>query len=284
MEKTSQTRILATALGLATLLICVLGALNFIRETNYEQPTDGVWWLESQGGLKAERVPLDSPAHREGVRTGDILTEANTRPTPTVAPLQREMLRSGTWNRIRYSLLRNGSPLDIQVILEPTDRTRNQGLRLIALVYLAIGLYVLFRRWTAPKATHFYLFCLVSGVLYAFRYTGQFDTMDWLFFWGNVLATALQPALFLHFAVTFGEARSSLRRRLFSALLYVPGFCSCFCTSAPSQAGWPRNGSATGSTRSTSPTWRSTTSSPPPSSGSATAAPAKRWNASNSSG
>ena len=61
MEKTSQTRVLATVLGLATLLLCVLGALNFVQENNYEQPTDGVWWLESQGGLRAERVPVDSP-------------------------------------------------------------------------------------------------------------------------------------------------------------------------------------------------------------------------------
>ena len=223
MEKTSQIRVLATALGLATLLICVLGALNFLQETNYEQPTDGVWWLESQNGLRAERVPADSPAHREGVRTGDVMVSANGRQTPTIAPLEREMAHSGTWNRIRYSLQRNGSPLDIQVILEPSDHSRNQGLRAIALVYLAIGLYVLFRRWTAPKATHFYLFCLVSGVLYAFRFTGQFDTLDWVVFWGNVLANALQPALFLHFAITFGEVRSSLRRRLTTALLYLPG-------------------------------------------------------------
>ena len=223
MEKSSQHRILAIALAVATLLICVLGSLNYARESNYEQPTDGVWWMESGGGLTAQRVPMDSPAHREGVRTGDLLTTANGRPVASVARLEREMQRSGTWNRIKYNVRRAGAPLDIQVILEPTDRSRNQVLRLIALVYLAIGLYVLFRRWTAPKATHFYLFCLVSGVLYSFHYTGEFDTLDWFVFWGNVAATALQPALFLHFAVTFGELRRSLGRRLAVALLYLPG-------------------------------------------------------------
>ena len=223
MEKTAQHRILAITLAIATLLTCVLGALNLIRENNSDQPTDGVWWLESQGGLKAERVPIDSPAHREGVRTGDIMTAANGRATPSVARLEREMQRSGTWNRIKYSVLRASAPLEIQVILEPADRSRNQVLRLIALVYLAIGLYVLFRRWTAPKATHFYLFCLVSGVLYSFRFTGDFDTLDWVVFWGNVVATALQPALFLHFAVTFGEVRRSLARRAGVMLLYLPG-------------------------------------------------------------
>ncbi len=223
MDKAAQNRILAVVLAVTTLVICVFGALNYVRESNYELPTDGVWWMESQGGMRAERVPVDSPAQREGVRTGDLLLAANGRKTPTIAPLMREMTRSGTWNRIKYSLVRDGAPLDVQVILEPTDRSRNQGLRLIALVYLAIGLYVLFRRWTAPKATHFYVFCLVSGVLYAFKYTGQFDTLDWLFYWGNILATALQPALFLHFAITFGVARSSAGRRILAILLYLPG-------------------------------------------------------------
>ncbi len=51
-------------------------------------------------------------------------------------------------------------------------------MRLIALVYLCIGIYVLFRRWTAPKSTHFYVFCLVSFVLYSFKYTGELDTFD----------------------------------------------------------------------------------------------------------
>ena len=54
----------------------------------------------------------------------------------------------------------------------------NQGLRLIALIYLVIGLYVLFRRWTAPKSTHFYIFCLVSFVLYSFHYTGKLNAFD----------------------------------------------------------------------------------------------------------
>ena len=64
----------------------------------------------------------------------------------------------------------------------------NQGLRLIALIYLGIGLYVLFRRWTAPKSTHFYIFCLVSFVLYSFHSTGKHNAFDWTIFWGNVVA------------------------------------------------------------------------------------------------
>lgn len=226
MGKALQTRAVAILLALVTLLACALGIANFLQENSYEAPTDGVWWIESTGpqaGLVAQRVPLTSTAHRAGVRAGDLLLDANHHKTTKAAALQREMLRTGTWGHITYALVRGNAPLEVPVILEPTDRSRNQGLRLIALAYLAIGMYVLLRRWTAPKATHFYVFCLVSGVLYSFRYTGVFDTLDWICYWGALIAIALQPALFLHFAVSFGEGISSLRRRVLAAVLYLPG-------------------------------------------------------------
>ncbi len=98
------------------------------------------------------------------------------------------------------------------------------GLRVIGLIYLAIGIYVLFRRWTAPRATHFYLFCLVSFALYALKYTGTFSHLDWAVFWLNVLAESLQPALFLHFALSFPEERlKNIRRRWLLPLVYAPG-------------------------------------------------------------
>ena len=226
MGKALHTRAVAVVLALVTLLVCALGVANFLQENSYEAPTDGVWWVESTGtipGLIAERVPQTSTAHRGGVRTGDLLLAANKRKTTTDADLEREMSHTGTWGHITYSLVRGRAPLEVPVILEPTDRARNQGLRLIALAYLAIGMYVLLRRWTAPKATHFYVFCLVSGVLYSFRYTGVFDALDWICYWGAIIAGALQPALFLHFAISFGEGISFLRRRVLAVALYVPG-------------------------------------------------------------
>src|SRR6202041_3408173 len=114
-------------------------------------------------------------------------------------------------------------PIHASVLLEPTDRSQDQGLRLIALVYLSIGLYVLFRRWTAPRATHFYVFCLASFVLYSFNYTGKFNTFDWTIYWDKIVAQALQPALFLHFALAFPEERPASRRHWINSLIYLPG-------------------------------------------------------------
>ncbi|MEO8735528.1 MAG: PAS domain S-box protein, partial [Edaphobacter sp.] len=236
MKNGFQTRILAIALALATLGVCVLAGINLQRESHFDVPTDGIWWVEASGGLRAERVPADSPGYRAGIRTGDILVAINERQTPRLAPLVREMFHSGIWAHATYSILRpiphssdlkTATKLDIQLILVPTDRSSNQWLRFIALVYLAIGIYVLFRRWTAPKATHFYVFCLVSFVLYSFKYTTELDTFDWIIYWGNIVAEALQPALFLHFAVSFSDVFGSdrpnrVKRRLLSTAIYAP--------------------------------------------------------------
>jgi two-component system NtrC family sensor kinase len=236
MKNGFQTRILAIALALATLAACVLAGINLQHENHFDVPTDGVSWVEAAGGLRAQRVPADSPGYRAGIRTGDILVAINDRPTNRLAPLVREMFRSGIWSHATYSIQRpvpnsidllGSAKLDIQVILVPQDRSSNEWLRFIALVYLAIGIYVLFRRWTAPKSTHFYVFCLVSFVLYSFKYTTQFDTFDQIIYWGNIIAEALQPALFVHFAVSFSDTFASnrpnkLKRSFLTAAIYAP--------------------------------------------------------------
>jgi two-component system, NtrC family, sensor kinase len=233
MKNAAQTRILAVVLAVATVAVCVLAAMNFEHENGLEVPTDGVWWVEASGGLRAERVPVASPGNKAGIRTGDILLSVNNQPTTRVASLGREMFRSGSYATVNYSILRpvpqsidlhGATRLDIQVILGPKDRSFNQYLRFIALVYLSIGIYVLFRRWTAPKSVHFYVFCLASFVFYSFRSTGELGIFDW----GNMVAQALQPALFLHFAVSFSDndapdPRNRLKRRLICSLLYLPG-------------------------------------------------------------
>ena len=121
-------------------------------------------------------------------------------------------------------MLRQSVPLDSSVILVPAERSLNNWLRLIALIYLGIGLYVLLRRWTAPGSTHFYIFCLVSFIAYSFKYTGKLNDFDWTIYWGNIAAGVLQPALFLHFVLTFPEKRLTVRKHPWLlALVYVPG-------------------------------------------------------------
>ncbi|MFL6427815.1 MAG: ATP-binding protein [Acidobacteriaceae bacterium] len=227
MQKSISTRLTVVLLALFTLAAIVFASLNLVKDAEYQKPTDGIWWMEAHGGLEAQRVPAGSPGEHAGIKPADVLLAAGDHPTPRLASLVREWFRAGVYRRIDYTLLRSGVRIDASVILIATDRSQYEGLRLVALVYLLIGLYVLFRRWTAPHATHFYIFCLASFVLYAFHSTGKLNAFDWTIYWGNILAGALQPALFLHFAIAFPENRLGDRRsvrlhRWLMALVYLP--------------------------------------------------------------
>jgi len=225
MRKSFQTRVSVVLLAFFTLAAVVCACINLSQEANEQTPVDGVTWFEADGGLQAHRVAPGGPGQRAGIKAGDLLVEVNGRPTLHVANLNREMFRTKPYGTATYTVMRSGYRVEHPVILEAADNSLNQGFRLIALVYLGIGLYVLFRRWTAPRSTHFYVFCLASFVLYSFKYTGRLDTFDWVIYWGNVVATVLQPALFLHFALAFPEDRrlDHVRRGLV-ALTYLPAF------------------------------------------------------------
>ncbi len=228
METSLFNRLQATLLGVITAGLVLLAVLNFRQESRFQQPFDGVWWMEAPngGGLEATKVLPNSPGMRAGIHLHDLLTGVNGNAVVHLSDLDRELYRTGVYTKAEYSITRDGIRLDdpVVVIPEPPDRSVQLALRLIGLIYLAIGLYVLFRRWTAPHAMHFYLFCLVSFALNALKFTGEWDWLDKIVFWGNVIAEALQPALFLHFALSFPEERlSTLRRRLLLPLVYAPG-------------------------------------------------------------
>jgi len=223
MKKEFLSRFSAIVLAIVTVTAVVLAVVNFRSELAYAVPSDGVWWVEHEAWLRAEQVQAGGAGERAGIRAGDELAALNGNTINSVAALQREMHRTGVWSKATYSLVRRDVPLDVNVILTPADKSLNIGLRLIALAYLFIGLYVLLRRWTAPKSLHFYVFCLVSFVFYAFHFTGKLNQFDWIVYWSNEVAWLLQPALFLHFALTFPEPKNFVRgRRWFLGAVYVP--------------------------------------------------------------
>ncbi len=223
MPRNIPFRIAAIVLAVLTLAAVVFASINYTHENDFQLPTDGVWWAEASGGLVAQKVLSGSPGERAGIVAGDLLSAVNDHRTPRLASLQRQIFSTGIYSKATYTITRSGIRLEIPVILVPKARGINYGLRLIALVYLLIGLYILFRRWTAPRSVHFYIFCLASFVLYAFIFTGKLNLFDWIIFWGSTIAGAAQPALFLHFAFTFPEPNPTMRRWRVAWLLYLPG-------------------------------------------------------------
>jgi two-component system, NtrC family, sensor kinase len=224
MAKDLQSRFFFVVIALLSVAAVVFAWINFQKDRETFTPTDGVWWVESGDHLQARRVDANGPGEKAGVKLGDFLVAVDGRNISNVGSLEQQIYRTGVWSKTTYSLVREGIPIEAPLILVPTDRSLYLGLRLIALVYLGIGLYVLLRRWTAPKSTHFYIFCLVSFVFYSFHYTGKLNDFDWLVYWSNVTAWMLQPALFLHFSLTFPERQAIVnRRRWLIPAVYVPG-------------------------------------------------------------
>ena len=224
MDRDFQSRFTVVLLTLLTAAAIVFAAINFQKEREFQIPYDGVWWLEHDGDLIADQVQPDGPGAKAGIKSGDRLAAVNEQPVNDGAALQRELWRAGVWSKATYSLVRQAVPVDTDVVLIPTEKSQNTWLRLIALIYLGIGLYVLLRRWTAPGSLHFYVFCLASFVLYSFQYTGKLNGFDWSIYWGSIAAGLLQPALFLHFVLTFPERRRFvLEHRWALPTVYLPG-------------------------------------------------------------
>ncbi|HSY93898.1 MAG TPA: ATP-binding protein [Candidatus Binatus sp.] len=225
MNRESQARFVAVLLFLLTVAAVVFAGFNLQKERESAlQPYDGVWWVEHDGRLVADRVDPDQPGAKAGIKADDQLIAVNGQDVKKTSDLERQLYRTGVWSKATYTLMRHSVTLDSSVIIVPADRSLNNWLRLIALIYLSIGLYVLLRRWTAHGSTHFYIFCLVSFIAYSFHYTGQLDDFDSTIYWCNVVAWILQPALFLHFVLTFPEKRQFVRQRPWLlALAYLPG-------------------------------------------------------------
>ena len=224
MNREFEARFTAILLALLTVAAILFGGCNYKIEHQSAIPDDGAWWMERDGHLVADRLETNGPAERAGIRRGDEVLSINDRPVATLAQLTQQLYYSGVWSKATYSLVRGSVPLDVEVVLAPAERSMNDWLRLIALIYLGIGLYVLLRRWTAVGSTHFYIFCLVSFVFYALHYTGKFNVFDWIVLWANEVAWLLQPAFFLHFVLTFPERREFVaKHRGAIPLLYLPG-------------------------------------------------------------
>ena len=224
MNREFEARFTAILLTLLTVAAVLFAGFNYKTEHQTAVPDDGAWWMELDGHLFADRLEPNGPAERAGVRRGDEVMSVNGRRVNSLAAVTHQLYDSGVWSKATYSLVRGSVPLDVEVVLVPAERSMNDWLRLIGLIYLGIGLYVLLRRWTAVGSTHFYIFCLVSFVFYSLHYVGKFNSFDWAVLWANEGAWLLQPALFLHFVLTFPERREFVSKHRWSiALLYVPG-------------------------------------------------------------
>ncbi|MGB2676619.1 MAG: ATP-binding protein [Candidatus Acidiferrum sp.] len=225
MKENLRVRVGAVVLALATLAAVTYAWINFRQRSEFDLVDDGVAWSDSAAGIEAWRVAPDSPAAGAGIRPGDLLLTINDSAVPNAAHVARRLYRAGLWTQLRYKLTRNGEEFETRLITTPAHKpiTVENYLRVVGLLYLFIGLFIFIRRWNAPRAVHFYVFCLVSFILYSFQYSGKLDAFDLEVYWSSVAARLLAPALLLHFALVFPERTESARKSLLKfAAVYAP--------------------------------------------------------------
>src|SRR6266404_788042 len=224
MKQNLRVSLGAVVLALATLAAMIFALLNFDQRARYELAYDGVAWLDTDHGIQAKQVSPNSPAARAGIHSSDVLLSINGAPVARATEVARRLDRAGLWTQLRYKLTRNGEEFETPLVTAPAEKPASieNYLRAVGLFYLFIGLFIFIRRWNAPRAVHFYVFCLVSFVLYSFHYSGKLDAFDYEVYWAKIAALLLAPALLLHFALVFPE-RAEAPRRLLSKLGFVYG-------------------------------------------------------------
>jgi len=225
MKENLRVRVGAVVLALATLAAVIFAWLNFVQRSRYDIIDDGVAWTDSPNGIEAWKVAAGSPASMAGIHTGDVLLAINDAPVPSAAHVARRLYRAGLWTQLRYKLSRNGEEFETRLITTPAQKPLHveNYLRFVGLLYLFIGLFIFIRRWNAPRAVHFYVFCLVSFILYSFQFSGKLDAFDLEVYWSSIIARLLAPALLLHFALVFPERAESSRNSLLKlAAVYAP--------------------------------------------------------------
>ncbi|HJZ65880.1 MAG TPA: ATP-binding protein [Candidatus Acidoferrum sp.] len=194
-------------MAIATMAAIVFAILNFDQRARFESPDDGVAWRDTERGVEAWRVAPGSPAEKAGIRRGDQLVEINGAPIASSVQATKKLWRAGLWTQVRYKLARNGEEFETPLVTAPAEKPASieNYLRFAGLLYLFIGFFILWKRWNAPRAIHFYVFCLVSFIFCSFHYSGKLDAFDYEVYWSEIVARLLAPTLLLHFALVFPE-------------------------------------------------------------------------------
>src|SRR5579863_1382880 len=241
---------LSTAiLTVLTIAAGIADALNYQQIHRFRLPDDGVTWgdraaVDGRSQVVALRVRPNGPADHAGIRVNDVLKSIQAAPVADTTDVPRRLAYVAAWAKAAYVVRRGstitGTEVDVPASVIVGEAARGIAITwqyVVGVAYLAIGLFVYFRRGSAYKARHFYIFCLASFIFSCFHRTGKLNGFDQVIDWGNLIAGWLAPALFLHFCLTFPEPRAWLvhkeSRRWFGQrwwnwisaawVIYVPG-------------------------------------------------------------
>ncbi len=235
----SRNQFAGTVLLVLTVLGIVGAILSLAHLRSYQLHDDGVTWVDQKVDQKSSAsAPVrvvaafltpGGPGERAGIHVGDQLLaiqDSHSQYTITTAlDVPRTLWKIPLYlGPTRYTLRRNGIDfINPNIYIEGARRDNALYFQyVVGSFYLAIGLFVYYRRTNAVKSRQFFVLCLASFGACCFHYSGYLNTFDELMYWGNVAMHLLAPAIFLHFCLTFHAKPRFLERRGASLLLYIP--------------------------------------------------------------
>lgn len=197
----------------------VLGAfVSFQRKRSSFERIDFTFQRQ-QGAIVVKSVDAGSGAERAGLRAGDRIWLIGDAPTSEVERLQKTLRRIGSTVPMvvdrpgRGTLTIEYSPPELKVDYPYLI------LSFIGFLYLAIGLFTLFRGATMESRL-FYFVTLLSFVVYVYTPAGDIDWSFKLLQTMEDLATIFLPPLTLNFFLLF--PRPIIREKKWIAWMYVP--------------------------------------------------------------
>lgn len=196
----------------------VLGAfVSFQRKRSSFERIDFTFQRDN-GTVIVKTVDPDSNASKAGLQPGDAILTIGGTPTTEVEGLQKTLRRIGhdvpmVVHRDKEMLMMMYRPPELKVDIPYLI------LSFIGFLYLAIGLFTLFRGETRESLLFFFV-TLLSFVVYVYTPAGDVDWSYKLLQLGEELASIFLPPLALHFFLLF--PRPIIRERKWLVWMYVP--------------------------------------------------------------
>lgn len=233
----------------AAALLIAAGVLNFSQRLQHQPPPwDGVTWVNTSQGVIAKAVAPDSAAARARLVPGDrllaISPDGRSCADITRGPKCQEIAdarfvqvyldNARVGGEIHYFIERPSYPPETRNYYADLDNlgaiqnwtARDLYVNLIGLVYLCVGLFVIFKQGgRSPFVLHFASLCLAAFVFHFYTPIGTYKDLDLAIAFLRNASFIMFAPFFLHFSAIY-PVRYHLfeARRWRSVLLYLPAF------------------------------------------------------------
>ncbi len=213
MSRSLLTKVL---ISLVTVVVVIGAFTSFQRKRSSFERLD-FKSTRSNGIIVVQSVDPGSEAEKAGLRAADRIWVIGDTPSTEVRGLRETLRRSGT---VPMVIARGSETRTIQY-RAPAEKVDYPYLILsfIGFLYLAIGLFTLFRGDTR-ESTLFYFVTLLSFVVYVYTPAGDIDWSYKVLQMTEEFARIFLPPLALHFFLLF--PRPILKNRLAIAAMYLP--------------------------------------------------------------